>query len=54
MGAWMGSRALKINSQIRDELFFSHPVPFIMAHGFTGLKFIRNGFLNGPMDVSEA
>jgi len=29
-------------------------VPFITAHGFTGLKFIRNGFLNSLIKVCKA
>jgi hypothetical protein len=35
-------------------IIFSHLVPFITAHGFTGLKFIRNGFLNSLIKVCEA
>jgi hypothetical protein len=35
---------IKINSQIRDALFFSHLVPFITAHGFIDLKFIQKLF----------
>jgi hypothetical protein len=31
---------------IRDALLFCHLMPFIMAHGFPGIKFIRNGLPN--------
>src|SRR5882762_6051781 len=37
-----------------DTIFFSHLLPFMTAHGFTGLKFIRNAFSNSLKDVCEA
>ena len=54
MGALGWVPAYKTKFWIRNAFFFSHSMPFITAHGFIGLKFIRHGFQNSSMDVSEA
>jgi hypothetical protein len=49
---WVPAHKKKFPNQ--GYIIFSHLVPFTTAHGFINLKFIRNGFLNSPMDISEA
>ena len=42
------------NFRIRDVLYFSHPMPYIKAHGFADLKFVQKIFPNSLMYNSEA
>ena len=53
-GLWDGLPAHKTKFPYQGHIIFSHSMPFITAHGFTGLKFIQNRLLNNPENVSEA
>jgi len=51
-GLGMGSAYELHSNQVC--IILSHLVPFITAHGFSGLKSFWNRYLNSPMAVSEA